>query len=154
MSVIVDFFNQQDIQAFISFIATVVTGSATWLFFIRRKYFKDSNEIGKDQAEIDLIHHLEKQLLRVEDEKEKLSKRCEYLDTERLKLAERVYKLTSEIDNLQNQLNTLKGLITNLSSTLEIYKHRLKELENCNRQLDIKIKELELDKPSQNDYAV
>lgn len=131
---------QLDIQTFLSMLATAITGSAAWILFARRKYFKDTNEITKGIAETDLIHLLEKQLIKSEEDKEKLIKRCELIDAERLLKMEQIYKLSSEIENLSNQLIVLKDLISNLSSTLEIYKNRLKELEIKNLELMAQLK--------------
>jgi uncharacterized protein YoxC len=106
----------QQIFTIISSILIAFAGAALW---IRKKLSADSLEIKKDQAEEDLIEHLEKERDTLKADKEKLLERLIAVDKDRQEAVGRIGKLSADVEHLTNQVVHLEKMVELLGKKLD-----------------------------------
>ena len=107
--------------------AAAIVGS---ILVIRKRISRDSLEMIKDRAEINVIHHLENQRDAAIKEKEELETALEKAEADSSASAAQVASLSSEITRLTGQVMLLRQLIERLSNSLDETKQKLVKLHS------------------------
>jgi len=132
-----------DLNAIITTIVTIITGIATTIFFVRRKFSRDNVEIAKDRAEESIIQHLEEQRKIALHERDRVMVRFEKLESEKIEMLHQIFKLSTELQSLSEQISILKTFVSRLGTSLDDYKEQLKMCQEENKKLTLEIVELE-----------
>jgi len=117
-------------------ILIAAAGAALW---IRRKLSKDSLEIRKDSAEVDLIQYLENERDILKKDKEHLFERLIQTDNEKNEAVNKVGQLSVEVKHLSAQVSQLETIVNTLSHDLKIATATVHELAIENANLNAKL---------------
>lgn len=112
-------------------IGTLISGvvaTASGILFARKRLSKDSVDIAKDKAELDILTHLKSQRDEALEAKKTLQAEAMQADIDKRSAIARALQLEQELNQLRQKVSLLKQLVSRLSAALDLTKNQLKSI--------------------------
>lgn len=117
--------DHQTIATAVGGIVSAVVAVGTGVMMARRKLSKDTLELAKDRAELDILTHLTTQRDDALKAKQTIQSEMMQADLDKKSAMAKTTQLEQELTQLRQKVALLKQLVSRLSSALELTKQQL-----------------------------